>query len=101
MPIPVKRNQKKHHHKAKSPYAIQSKRSIFDLPALTPQDDEESQDDRITAFENWLDEVQNTGDWLENQYHQEPERMLVMDEGEPDTGDDYCYDEGDYYQDNQ
>lgn len=102
MLVPDKRNKKKQHHKARSPYAVLSRRSMFDRLTDTPPEVEGNPEDGISDFDKWLNEIDNPGGWLENQYYQEPDRLLQPDnEYEPDMGDMDYYEDGDYYEDNQ
>ena len=57
MAVPQRRNQKKTRRRPRQPYASQSRRFMLDRYLVSL--------DEQPTFEEWLDEIEYPGDWLE------------------------------------
>ena len=107
MAVPQQRNQKKTRRRRSTGHTVRQRRFLLDNPI------EEHKPD----FEDWLDEIRSPGDWLENEYLEEPtfeDRLLSLhqtsfldrprsfldrdDDYNPDIGNDFddLYDPSDF-----
>jgi hypothetical protein len=97
MAVPQKRNQKKTRGRSRQPYASQSRRFTLDRYLVSLEEQ--------PTFEEWLDEIEYPGDWLE-EYANMPtfgERLLSMRRGSildrHSNDDDYDQDIGNDFDD--